>query len=66
VLKAMDSLSDDHRGVLEEIYFHGRSLAEAAAALGVPAGTVKSRSYYALRALRDHLADTGSTKGVRA
>jgi RNA polymerase sigma-70 factor (ECF subfamily) len=67
VLKALDSLSDDHRGVLEEIYFRGRSLGEAAAALGVPAGTVKSRSYYALRALRDHLSETtGSTKGVRA
>lgn len=52
VRAAMDMLSDDHRGVLEQLYFHGRSLAEAAAALGVPPGTVKSRSYYALRALR--------------
>jgi RNA polymerase sigma-70 factor, ECF subfamily len=55
VLEAMDTLSDDHRGVLEEIYFHGRSLGEAATALGIPQGTVKSRSYYALRALREHL-----------
>jgi len=58
VLRAMDGLSEDHRGVLQELYFHGRSLAEAAAALGVPAGTVKSRSYYALRALRDRLTET--------
>lgn len=57
VLKAMDSLSEDHRGVLQQLYFHGRSLAEAANALGVPAGTVKSRSYYALRALRETLAE---------
>lgn len=57
VLRAMDTLSDDHRGVLEELYFHGRSLAEAASALGIPTGTVKSRSYYALRALREELAD---------
>lgn len=66
VLRAMDSLSQDHRGVLEELYFHGRSLAETAAALGIPAGTVKSRSYYALRALRDHLSETESVEGVRA
>lgn len=55
VLEAMDSLSADHRGVLEEIYFRDHSLAEAASALGVPTGTVKSRSYYALRALRERI-----------
>lgn len=58
VLRAMDALSPDHRRVLEQLYFHGRSLAEAAVALGIPAGTVKSRSYYALRALRDQLTET--------
>jgi RNA polymerase sigma-70 factor, ECF subfamily len=63
VLEAMDDLSEDHRGVLQELYFHGRSLAEAATALGIPAGTVKSRSYYALRALRERLTET---EGVRA
>jgi RNA polymerase sigma-70 factor (ECF subfamily) len=63
VLEAMDGLSADHRGVLQELYFHGRSLAEAATALGIPAGTVKSRSYYALRALRERLTET---EGVRS
>ena len=55
VLAALQGLSDDHRGVLDQIYFQGRSLGEAATALGIPAGTVKSRSYYALRALREGL-----------
>lgn len=53
VLDAMDRLTDEHRSVLVEIYVRGRSVSEAAAALGIPAGTVKSRSYYALRTLRD-------------
>jgi RNA polymerase sigma-70 factor, ECF subfamily len=57
VLRAMDTLSEDHRGVLQELYLHGRNLAETAAALGIPAGTVKSRSYYALRALRERLTE---------
>jgi RNA polymerase sigma-70 factor (ECF subfamily) len=52
---ALDTLSTEHRAVLEQVYLHGRSLDEAAAALGVPKGTVKSRSFYALRALRAHL-----------
>jgi RNA polymerase sigma-70 factor (ECF subfamily) len=34
-------------------------VAEAAAALGVPEGTVKSRAYYALRALKVALAERG-------
>jgi RNA polymerase sigma-70 factor (ECF subfamily) len=55
VLAALEELSEDHRGVLDQIYFQGRSLGEAATALGIPAGTVKSRSYYALRALRERL-----------
>jgi RNA polymerase sigma-70 factor, ECF subfamily len=60
VMAALDELSEDHRGVLDQIYFQGRSLGEAATALGIPAGTVKSRSYYALRALRQALAGTMS------
>ncbi|WP_046468602.1 sigma-70 family RNA polymerase sigma factor [Allosalinactinospora lopnorensis] len=52
VMEALDSLSEDHRDVLVEVYFHGRSVGEAAEVLGVPPGTVKSRSHYALRALR--------------
>jgi RNA polymerase sigma-70 factor, ECF subfamily len=52
MLGALDSLSPEHREVLIEIYYKGRTVTEAAQALGIAAGTVKSRSYYALRALR--------------
>lgn len=51
VRAAVGSLSPEHRAVLVQIYFHGLSVNEAAQALGIPPGTVKSRSYYALRAL---------------
>jgi len=47
--------------VLIEVYFRGRSAGEAAEALGVPAGTVKSRTYYAMRALRLALRARGVT-----
>ena len=52
VLGALDRLSPEHREVLVEMYYRGRTVQETAAALGVPPGTVKSRSYYALRAMR--------------
>jgi RNA polymerase sigma-70 factor (ECF subfamily) len=48
----LDGLSADHRGVLVELYYRGHSVAEAATVLGIPQGTVKSRSFHALRALR--------------
>ncbi|MDQ1006833.1 RNA polymerase sigma-70 factor (ECF subfamily) [Streptomyces sp. V4I23] len=51
VRAAIGALSPEHRAVLVQIYFRGLSVNEAAQALGIPPGTVKSRSYYALRAL---------------
>jgi RNA polymerase sigma-70 factor (ECF subfamily) len=56
---ALGSLSAEHRSVIVQTYYRGHSVAEAAAALGVPVGTVKSRSYYALRALKLALAERG-------
>jgi RNA polymerase sigma-70 factor (ECF subfamily) len=58
---AMSSLSLDHRWVLVETYYRGRSVAEAAAVLGIPPGTVKSRTFYALRALKLALEERGVT-----
>ena len=55
VLAALRTLSTEHRQVLLECYFRGASAAEAAETLGVPLGTVKSRAYYALRALRQEI-----------
>jgi RNA polymerase sigma-70 factor (ECF subfamily) len=60
VQHALAGLSPDHRSVLIEVYYRGRSVAEAAVALGVPVGTVKSRTYYALRALRWALQESGA------
>jgi RNA polymerase sigma-70 factor (ECF subfamily) len=52
VFEALQGLSAEHRDVLVHVYYGGKTAAEAADALGVPPGTVKSRTYYALRALR--------------
>jgi RNA polymerase sigma-70 factor, ECF subfamily len=61
IADALRSLSRDHRHAIVEVYYRGRSVAEAAAVLGVPEGTVRSRTFYALRALRVALEERGVT-----
>jgi RNA polymerase sigma-70 factor, ECF subfamily len=62
VTAALRTLSTEHRMVLLECYFRGSSVAEAAAALGIPPGTVKSRTHYALRALRLAIDEVGGVQ----
>jgi len=57
--EAMRRIGDRHRRVLVETYYRGRPYVEVAEELGVPEGTVKSRVYYGLRALRVALEEIG-------
>ncbi len=59
LIAAVRKLSAEHRQVLLECYFRGRSVAEAASALQIPEGTVKSRTHYALHALRAAISEMG-------
>jgi RNA polymerase sigma-70 factor (ECF subfamily) len=64
VLEALEKLTAAHRDVLVQLYFRGHSVAETADALGIPPGTVKSRSYHAVRALREVFG--GTQVGLKA
>lgn len=59
VADALGAVSPAHREVIVEGFYRGRSTKEIAAMLGVPDGTVRSRMFYALRALRLALAERG-------
>lgn len=61
VADALSALSSEHRAVLIELYYRRASVAEAALTLRIPVGTVKSRTYYALRALRLACQERGIT-----
>ena len=54
---ALDELPRDQRQVIELAYFGGFSHAQIAAALGVPAGTVKGRMRLGLSKLRVALGE---------
>jgi len=59
VEEALRMLSDEHRIALVEVHYRGRSYADVAVDLGVPPGTVKSRVFYALKAMRLALDELG-------
>jgi RNA polymerase sigma-70 factor (ECF subfamily) len=59
---ALDQLSEDERRVVKLSWFDGLAHSEIAEALGVPVGTVKSRSHRAHRRLAEllaHVRDAG-------
>jgi len=60
VAEALNSLSRAHREVLTETVLRNRTVNEAAETLGLPLETVKTRVYYALRALRIVLEERGA------
>ena len=57
--QALAALRPEHREAIVEVFYRGNSTAQAAAALGIPVGTVKSRTYYGLKALRLVLEERG-------
>ncbi|MDQ1496447.1 MAG: non-heme chloroperoxidase, partial [Actinomycetota bacterium] len=62
--EALRRLSPEHRHVLLECHCRRSSIAEAAVRLGVSPGTVKSRTYYALHALRLALEELQAESSV--
>ena len=57
--EALKRISRDHQAVVRTIYYEGQSVADAARQLSVPEGTIKSRAYYAVRALRTAFEEMG-------
>jgi len=51
--RALTRLSREHREVIDLVYYHDKSVDEVAQILGVPAGTVKTRMFYARKKLAE-------------
>ena len=59
VMRALSALSGEHRAVIAETFYHGLSVGETAAHLGIPEEAVKLRCYNALQTLQRMLAERG-------
>jgi RNA polymerase sigma-70 factor (ECF subfamily) len=64
VEEALQKLSAEHRAALVAVHYRGRAYHDVAQELGVPVGTVKSRVYYALKAMRLVLEELGWSDDV--
>jgi RNA polymerase sigma-70 factor (ECF subfamily) len=51
--RSLASLSPEHGEVIDLVYYHGKSVREAAAIVGVAEATVKTRMFYARRKLAE-------------
>ncbi len=57
VRDALDTLSQGQREVLELLHLHDMTQAQVAGRLGLPLGTVKTRAFYGLKALKQALEE---------
>jgi RNA polymerase sigma-70 factor (ECF subfamily) len=55
----LGQLSQDHREVIDLVYYHEKSVDEVAQIVGIPANTVKTRMYYARKRMSELLAQAG-------
>ncbi len=62
VQDALAAISPEHRAVVVRAYYRGMTVAQMAADLDIPEGTVKSRLHYGLRGLRLALQERGVTR----
>ena len=59
VISALERLTPEHRQVIRLAHFQGLTMREIGERLQLPVGTVKSRTWYALRSLRLALEELG-------
>jgi RNA polymerase sigma-70 factor, ECF subfamily len=63
IRKCLAGLSAEHREIIDLVYYHERSVEEAAAIVGVPENTVKTRMFYARKKLAELLKAAGIERG---
>lgn len=61
--RMVDALPEEHRGVIDLAYYHGRSVTEIGEVLSIPVATVKTRMFYARKKLGEALKAAGYERG---
>jgi RNA polymerase sigma-70 factor, ECF subfamily len=61
--QCLDRLSTEHREIIDLVYYHEKSVEEAAGIVGIPEATVKTRMFYARKKLGELLKEQGIDRG---
>lgn len=61
--QCMERLSDEHRTIIDLVYYHEKSIAEVAEIVDIPQNTVKTRMFYARKKLSEFLEEAGVDRG---
>jgi len=61
--QCLSALSAEHREIIDLVYYHEKSVEEAAAIVGIPEATVKTRMFYARKKLSELLKEQGIDRG---
>jgi RNA polymerase sigma-70 factor (ECF subfamily) len=59
IVDCLKQLSPTHREIIDLVYYHERSIDDAAEIIGVPRNTVKTRMFYARKRMAELLAARG-------
>ncbi|WP_198389327.1 sigma-70 family RNA polymerase sigma factor [Roseovarius faecimaris] len=63
IKRCIETLSRDHRVILELIYYHEKSIEEVSEILDIPKNTVKTRTFHARKQLSAEMAARGLDRG---
>ena len=61
--QCLSALSAEHREIVDLVYYHEKSVEEAAQIVGIPEATVKTRMFYARKKLGELLKQHGVERG---
>jgi len=61
--QCLTALSTEHREIIDLVYYHEKSVEEAAEIVGIPEATVKTRMFYARKKLSELLKEQGIDRG---
>ena len=63
IRKCLGGLSNEHREIVDLVYYHEKSVEEVAEIVGIPEATVKTRMFYARKKLAELLKAQGIERG---